>query len=109
MHERNRQRREIDILAADDQFLADSVLVLQVEVGDAGYTDPAGNPVPETKLEGSGPATLFHDGRAIRGTFQKKGLSGAITLKTKRGKLVVPAGHTWVELVPRDRGGLTFN
>ena len=39
---------------ADDQFPADTVLVLRVEVGDAGYLDPAGNPVPETKLEGEG-------------------------------------------------------
>ncbi|WP_235737812.1 DUF3048 domain-containing protein [Nocardioides alcanivorans] len=95
--------------AADDQFLADSVLVLEVEIGDAGYLDPGNNPVPETKLEGKGPATLFHDGRAIRGTFVKKGLSGVITLKTKNGQLKVPAGNTWVELVPNDRGGVTFD
>ena len=37
--------------AADgDEFPADTVLVLRVQVGDAGYLDPAGNPVPETKL-----------------------------------------------------------
>ncbi|WP_110206181.1 DUF3048 domain-containing protein [Nocardioides daejeonensis] len=95
--------------AADDQFLADSVLVLQVQIGDAGYRDPAGNPVPETKLEGTGPATLFHNGRVIRGTFEKDGLSGVITLKTKAGELKVPAGRVWLELVPRDRGGVTFN
>lgn len=94
--------------AADDQFLADTVLVLEVEVGDAGYRDPGGNPVPETKLEAGGPATLFHNGRAIRGTYSKKGISGAITLKTKQGKLVVPAGHTWIELVPKNAGGVTF-
>ncbi|MDO9457750.1 DUF3048 domain-containing protein, partial [Nocardioides sp.] len=39
--------------AADgDEFPADTVLVLRVKVGDAGYTDPAGNPVPETKFTG---------------------------------------------------------
>ncbi len=96
--------------AADgDEFLADTVLVLRVEIGDAGYTDPAGNPVPETKLEGSGPAVLFHNGRAVRGTFEKDGLDGSITLKTKAGNLVVPAGKVWIELVPADRGDVTFN
>ena len=32
--------------AAGDQFPADTVLVLRVKEGDAGYLDPAGNPVP---------------------------------------------------------------
>ncbi len=54
--------------AQGDEFPADSVLVLRVEVGDAGYRDPAGNPVPETKLEGTGDALLFHDGRLVRGS-----------------------------------------
>ena len=35
---------------ADDQFPADTVLALQVEVGDAGYLDPAGNHVPGDAL-----------------------------------------------------------
>jgi len=48
---------------ADDQFPADTVLALQVKVGDAGYLDPAGNHVPETEFVGDGPAWLFHDGR----------------------------------------------
>src|SRR5690606_8844629 len=40
--------------AAGDQFPASSVLVLRVRVGDAGYKDPGGYPVPETKFEGKG-------------------------------------------------------
>ena len=51
--------------ADDDQFPADSVLVLRVKVGDAGYTDPAGNPVPESMFEGKGDALLFHGGRVV--------------------------------------------
>ena len=35
---------------AGDEFPADTVLVLRVKVGDAGYRDPAGNPVPETQV-----------------------------------------------------------
>ena len=93
---------------ADGQFPADTVLVLRVEVGDAGYTDPAGNPVPETRLEGTGPAMIFHDGRLVRGTWSKKDLTSAIQLSTKAGELTVPAGHTWIELVPVDGGDVTF-
>ncbi|MCW2792716.1 MAG: hypothetical protein JWO76_1814 [Nocardioides sp.] len=95
--------------AADgDEFPADTVLVLRVQVGDAGYTDPAGNPVPETKFTGSGQAMLFHDGRLVRGTWKKDSLTSALTLSTQAGKLSVPAGHTWIELVPAANGDVTF-
>ncbi len=93
--------------AEDDQFPADSVLALQVEIGDAGYRDPAGNPVPETKLEGTGKAFLFHDGRVVTAKWSKKGLDQPLTLETKKGTLEVPAGHVWIELVPQN-GGVTF-
>jgi hypothetical protein len=94
--------------AQGDQFPADSVLVLRVKVGDAGYKDPAGYPVPETKFEGKGAAVLFHGGRVIKGTWTKDGLTGALELATKGGELKVPAGHVWVELVPAVNGNLTF-
>jgi Protein of unknown function (DUF3048) N-terminal domain/Protein of unknown function (DUF3048) C-terminal domain len=95
--------------AADgDEFPADTVLVLRVQVGDAGYLDPAGNPVPETKLEGKGEAMIFHDGRLVRGTWQKAGLDEPISLSTKAGDLTIPAGHVWVELVPAANGDVTF-
>src|SRR6478735_9073837 len=91
-----------------DEFPADSVLVLRVQVGDAGYLDPAGNPVPETKLEGKGEAMIFHNGRLVRGTWHKTGLDSPITLSTKAGDLIVPAGYTWIELVPAANGNVTF-
>jgi Protein of unknown function (DUF3048) C-terminal domain len=82
--------------------------VLRVKVGLAGYRDPAGYPVPETKFEGKGEAMLFHDGRMVKGTWNKKGLEGPLTLSTKQGELTVPAGHTWIELVPAKGGQVTF-
>jgi hypothetical protein len=94
--------------APDDQFPADSVLVLRVEVGDAGYRDPAGNPVPETRLEGSGPAMLFHAGRMTRAQWQKDTLDGTLSLSTPDGPLLVPAGRVWIELVPQATGRVTF-
>ncbi|WP_210648866.1 DUF3048 domain-containing protein [Nocardioides sp. SYSU D00065] len=94
--------------AEGDQFPADSVLVLRVRVGDAGYRDPAGYPVPETKFEGRGEALLFHGGRVVKGTWSKDGLNGAIELRTKQGELTVPAGRTWIELVPAVNGDVTF-
>ena len=90
-----------------DQFRPDNVLVLRVRVGDAGYKDPAGNPVPETKFTGTGKAMLFHGGRVVRGTW-KKSLDSTITLSTRAGKLPVPSGHTWIELVPENGGNVTI-
>jgi hypothetical protein len=92
--------------AADgDEFPADSVLVLRVKVGDAGYTDPAGNPVPETIFEGKGDAQLFHGGEVVKGTWSKDGLEAPIQLSTPKGELTVPAGRVWIELVPVDGAG----
>ena len=84
------------------------MLVLRVQVGDAGYKDPAGNFVPETKLTGRGQAMLFHGGRLVRGTWKKASLDAPLTLSTKAGDLVVPAGHVWIELVPAAGGNVTF-
>jgi hypothetical protein len=99
-----------DGLATDgDEFPTDTVLVLRVEVGDAGYRDPAGNPVPETKLVGRGEALLFHGGRLVRGTWAKKALDAPLQLRTGAGALDVPRGHTWIELVPASGGDVTFD
>ena len=96
---------ENSFAAKGKEFRPDNVLVLRVKVGDAGYKDPAGNPVPETKFTGSGKALLFHGGRVVRGTW-KKSLTSTIKLRTKSGALAVPAGHTWVELVPENGGNV---
>jgi hypothetical protein len=94
--------------AANDQFPTDSVLALQVEVGDAGYLDPAGNHVPETHFVGDGPAWLFHGGRVIRATWHKDELTSILSLQFKGKTMKVPAGHVWVELVPAGPGNVTW-
>lgn len=90
--------------AENDRFRPDTVLVLRVRVGDAGYRDPAGNPVPETRLTGTGEAMVFHDGRVVRGTWAKDGLDGALSLETEAGALTIPPGKVWIELVPARDG-----
>jgi hypothetical protein len=94
--------------APHDQFAADTVLTLQVRVGDAGYLDPAGNRVPETQFVGDGPAWLFHGGRMIKATWHKDKLTSTLSLKAKNGTITVPAGHVWIELVPAGPGNVTW-
>ena len=85
--------------------MPDSVLVVRVRQGDAGYLDPAGNHVPETIYSGKGAFQLFHGGKVVRGTWSKLNRETPIQLSTKAGAVKVPAGHVWVELVPTDKAG----
>jgi hypothetical protein len=95
--------------AGGDRFTPDTVLVLRVKVGDAGYRDPAGNAVPETKFTGKGDAMLFHGGKLVRGSWKKPGLDAPVTLSTKAGELTVPPGKVWIELVPAKNGNVTVS
>ncbi|MGD9961114.1 DUF3048 domain-containing protein [Nocardioides sp.] len=92
----------------NDSFQPDTVLVLRVKTTDAGYKDPAGNPVPETHFTGKGAAMVFHGGKMLRGTWTKDGLDAHLTLSTASGEVKIPAGHVWIELVPTDGGDVTF-
>jgi hypothetical protein len=98
-------RNENSFAAEGEQFVPDSVLVVRVRQGDAGYLDPAGNPVPETIYAGKGKMMFFHKGEVVRGTWSKKSRQTPIQLSTAAGPMKVPAGHVWVELVPNDKAG----
>jgi hypothetical protein len=94
---------------ADKDFVADNVLLLRVKVGDAGYRDPAGNPVPETYFFGRGQGVLVHGDMAQKVKWTKKGKTGPVVLTTVSGDPVsVPRGHTWIELVPTSTGSVTL-
>lgn len=87
--------------ASGARVAVDTVLVLRVAVGDAGYRDPAGNPVPESRFTGSGDAVLLAGGRAVTGTWRKGASSEPLALTASDGApLTVPPGRTWVELLP---------
>jgi hypothetical protein len=92
--------------AKGDDFRPDNVLALKVRQTSAGYTDPAGNPVPESVFSGKGSATLFHDGRAYHGEWKKKSLTSPLRLVTAKGRqMTVPPGNTWIELIPATSSG----
>lgn len=95
-----------DGYASSNDFEADTVLVLRVKVGDAGYRDPSGATVPETKFTGTGSATIFNSGRMIKGIWVKKGLNAPLTLRARGKELQLPPGQVRIELVPNDTGSL---
>ncbi len=92
--------------AEGDRFEPETVLVLRVKVGDAGYTDPAGYLVPETKFTGTGAAQIFHDGKVVTGRWVKDGLDDTIALEVGGENVTLPAGQVWMELVPADTGSV---
>jgi Protein of unknown function (DUF3048) N-terminal domain/Protein of unknown function (DUF3048) C-terminal domain len=97
--------REDSLASQGDDFVPDNVLTLEVKVGNAGYRDPAGNPVPESEFFGQGTAVLFTDGTALRCEWAKDGAGGSLKLTQLDGTPVdVPPGHTWIELVPKPTG-----
>ena len=96
--------------APGQDFQPDTLLVLFARVGDAGYTDPAGNPVPETIFDGNGRAVIMHGGTAIEATWYKGQRNSQITFKDKSGQPVdIDPGHVWIELVPNGAGSVSYN
>jgi hypothetical protein len=94
--------RRDELAAKGDEFTPDNVLVLRVTTRDAGYRDPAGNPVPETVLTGSGDALLLAGDHSVQARWSKSDASSPLALTDADGaELRVPPGRTWIELVPK--------
>lgn len=94
---------------ADKEFKASNLIVMECDIKDAGYTDPAGNPVPETVIEGSGKAMIFRGDQVVEVTWKKPTLDAPITFTTADGQpYAVTPGSTFLELVPKNDGGVTL-
>jgi Protein of unknown function (DUF3048) N-terminal domain/Protein of unknown function (DUF3048) C-terminal domain len=95
--------------APGQEFEADTLIVMFCRVGDAGYRDPAGNPVPETFVEGSGRAVILHDGLATETTWNKPSLGDKISFETKDGQpLTIDPGKVWIEMAPKGNGRVDY-
>ena len=96
-------------VAADgSQLGATNVVVLRVDLVDTGTRDPAGNPVPETLLVGTGEALVASGGRTLPATWVKTSVDERLVLIGPDGNPVqLTPGTTWVELVPNRTGAVT--
>ena len=89
------------------QFRATNVVVLRVDVVNTGYRDPAHNPVPETKLIGTGQALVATGGKSVHATWTKGSVGSVLTLRGSDGAPIrLAPGSTWVELVPNHGGSV---
>ncbi|MGY1703529.1 DUF3048 domain-containing protein [Geodermatophilus sp. SYSU D00697] len=86
---------------------ATNVVVLRVDVVATQARDPAGNPVPETILTGTGRALVASGGHTVEATWSKPGIGDRVSLTGADGDPVALApGSTWVELVPNGGGAV---
>lgn len=97
-----------DRFAAGEEYKADTVLVLFCRVTEAGYNDAAGNPVPETVIQGSGRAVIFSGNTATEANWHKPKLSSPISFTSKSGKAItLKPGNVFLEATPRG-GNVTY-
>jgi hypothetical protein len=83
------------------QVNAKNVVVQVVKVEKTSIHDVNGVVSPEVVSTGSGTAYVFRNGRMIKGTWTRKGLSDVTTFKDPKGNVIPLAlGNTWVELLP---------
>lgn len=89
---------------------ATNVVTLSVRLVNSGTVDPAGNPVPETVMEGTGEGTLSSGGKFVAVTWTKNSIGEVLTLTAPDGSPATLApGVTWIELVPSSTGSVTMS
>lgn len=90
--------------ATEGPISVTNVVVVFVDVLATGRTDSAGAAVPDYDVVGSGAATVFRDGRAIEGTWQRATSASLFAFLDGDGEQIPLApGTTWIEVIPNGR------
>jgi hypothetical protein len=105
--------RELDgepmLLQSGSPIAVDNVVIQEVVVTDSDIVDVAGFPSPDVKLTGKGRVWILRDGRLIVGRWQRPSLGDVTVFETRGGEEIALApGTTFVQLVPKDGGEVTF-
>lgn len=79
-----------------------NVIVQMVPYQNTGYIDPAGNPVPDANVVGTGPAVILSGGKLVDATWSKPTPSSVTTYLASDGSRIIRLlpGQTWVMLAP---------
>ncbi|MGH2698955.1 MAG: DUF3048 domain-containing protein [Actinomycetota bacterium] len=87
------------------QVGVENVIVEQHTVNLSEIVDVTGTPSIEIADEtGSGRATLFRDGRAMQGTWERGAVDDPVIFKTRQGDdMVFAPGAVWIHLVPNPK------
>lgn len=92
-------RKEVDNVT----YRVANLVLLTVKLGNAGYRDAAGSPVPVVISTGTGTGYLMTDTGTMREiTWSKRGDTARWQFADADGTpLQVPAGRTWISLLPK--------
>jgi hypothetical protein len=93
-------------LGTADGFAADTVIVLGVQQGTAGYLDPSGAPVPINITEGEGFGWIAHGDQLVEIEWQKESAEGQWTFSTAEGAVPVAPGRTYLALISNETGSI---
>jgi hypothetical protein len=96
--------------ASGARLSAANVLIMRVTVVNTPYIDPAGTPVPETMIVGTGDGLLATGGKTIAITWSKASIDAPVTL-TAAGtdRVLLAPGKTWIQLVPVNGGSFAIS
>ncbi len=98
------------VAASGARLAAQNVLILSVVMVNTQYIDPAGTPVPETKLVGSGTGLLATGGKTIPVNWSKASVDAPISLSAGAGaNALLAPGKTWIQLVPNGSGSFSVS
>ncbi len=85
--------------ASDEIIRATNVVVLQTKT-DNSFKDPKYGPIPRTVMVDSGMASVFSNGKRVKGTWTKSSQSAPIQLFDETGAPIkLAVGNTWIELM----------
>ena len=88
---------------------AANVVIQEVVMTDSGIVDVTGSPSPELELVGQGRAWILRNGRLIVARWHRSAVEDVTTFETKAGEQIsLDPGTTFVELMPKDVGEVTF-
>lgn len=97
------------VSADDARLAATNVVLVSATMVNTPFTDPAGAPVPETQLVGSGDAVVASGGKHVAATWSKEAVDAPLVLTGADGAPVrLEPGTTWIELVPTGSGSWTI-
>lgn len=84
-----------------EQVTVDNLVIQYVKIKKTGFTDAVGNHTPLSRTLGSGKLMVFRDGRAVDGSWHRQFMKNpTVMLDSKRQKLLLRPGTTFVMLVP---------
>ncbi len=93
------------VTTAGNRIAAKNVVLLAVDQVHSPWRDPAGNPVPEQVIVGSGTGIVASNGKQLEITWSKDSEGAPMVLKGADGEeILLEQGTTWVQLASPNTG-----